>query len=307
MKQKYNRVTIRMVGTILVALFIALALVPALNVDACTNQSAYDYGDANLDLSVNVGDYALLKGVVLQTVAKSATTDATASGDSNVADYAAVKSIVLVVSSSKDMYLALYDFNTAGAGTDDLAASKQVAAVPAVRWVGDAGWTNFSGGDYTDVEAIDASDYNMGANATGYNAIQCRFDVDEIANASALTHLVIDLNASTTAATSPLVELYAWDFNTVSWTKVGDANMNGATKEGYSAVSAWGPPLVDDYIDASGYVYIMVIVPTFSQALDVNYVQLALVEPYDDEPCPTSTATATPTATVEYQYNIRYR
>ena len=271
------------VGVVVLALWYLVTVLPA---GACTQQSDYPYGDANRNTDVDISDYARIKGIILQALPKDSAADANMDGDVDISDYGRVKGIILQAVTTHDRYIAVYDFDTAGAGSDDLAASKQVAALPAGRWVsaGETGWFNFTAPDYTAVEAIDASDFNMAANATGYNAIQCRFDVDETGNTSALTHLELNVTASSQNMSETL-RYYAWNFSSGQWAQVGTDITMGDGEGSYYRVSDWGPPLVGDYIDASGYVFVMVIVPVHNRALDIDYIRLVLVEPYDDALC----------------------
>ena len=145
---------------------------------------------------MDVADYARVKGIILGTQIKASFSDATMDGNTDVADYARIKGVILGTQTPHDMYRAEYDYNTAGAGTVDRAASKQVTNMPTVIWPSDIGWTNFTTGDYDDVQAIDANQFSMLANATANNSVQCRFTVFEYICAEDLTHIEVNVTAS---------------------------------------------------------------------------------------------------------------
>ena len=91
----------------------------AVLVSAHTQLSPYPYGDATKDGSVDVADYARVKGIILGSMIKSCYSDATQDGDTDVADYARVKGVILGSMVPDDMYRGEYDYNTSGAGTAD--------------------------------------------------------------------------------------------------------------------------------------------------------------------------------------------
>jgi hypothetical protein len=169
-----------------------------------------------------------------------------------------------------------------------VAAYKQVAGMPTVRWVSDpTGWTNFSPGDYSDVEAWDDSDLNMGANATGYNAVQCRFTVDGGINPFAVTNLGVTLVGSSDIVGAPL-QFWAWNFDIGSWRQVeSSVPMNGSSESTYSVNSTcdcWGKTL-DSYVDGSWHMYILFLLNTLDSDLNVDYVKAELAYPGPPSPC----------------------
>ena len=225
---------------------------------------------------MDINDYAEVKAVMLGYTDCNPGADATRDGCVDISDYAEIRAIMLGIKSAAARYVAAYDFNTPGAGTSHLAAYKQVKNMPTVRWVSDIGWTNFSGGDYSDVEAIDASDFSMLANDSGYNAVQCRFTVDGGINLSTVTDVGIDFTG-----TSGALEVWAWNFDAGSWSKVcadisvpsGEGNGSGHT-----ACDCWGKVL-DSYVDGSGHLYVLFIHDDMNDALDVDYVRVELTYP----------------------------
>ena len=284
--------------TVLAMVIVALAVAPAL-VNACLFQSPHPYGDANRDGVVDINDFIDIRAIMLEEKPKLSCSDATLDGDTDVSDYAEVWAMVLEVKTSRDRYSASYDFNTGGTGFLDLGVYKQVGSVPVVRWMDDSDWTAFTSGDYSDVAAVDASDFSMTAEVGLTNALQFRFDVDEKANASALTHLELNATASSAGSTRTL-EYYAWNYGLSQWDQIDKDIAMGAAEASCHRASDWGPPSIDSYIDASGYVYIMVILNVPNEDLNIDYVQLLLSDPYDDTalcPVATPTPTASPTAT----------
>ena len=215
---------------------------------------------------------------MLETEPKSSSSDATTDGDTDVSDYAEVWAVILDVKTPSDRYVASYDFNSGGAGTLDLAAHKQVKNMPAVAWPADSGWTNFSSGDYDDVGAIDTDDFSMAANASGYNAVQCRFTVFEHICAPELTHIEVSVTASSQDMSETL-EYWAWDFVSSRWDQVDGSITMSNGEASYYRVTDWGPPNIADYMDASGHMYLMVMLTDKDRALNIDYIQVTFVGP----------------------------
>jgi hypothetical protein len=175
-------------GIIFLGMLIALVASPALFVGADTVQSPNDYGDANMDGGIDLLDIGLMRAMILGTAVKNSAADANGDGDVDLLDIGMTRAIVLGTSTASDRYVADYDYST-GAGTSRVAQYKQVLNMPANTFANESGWTAFGGGDYTDVDTIDANDFNMAANATAKNAVQCRITVDEDTCAINLTHI----------------------------------------------------------------------------------------------------------------------
>ena len=114
------------------ALLIALALMPALQAGACTDQSPYDYGDATADGAVNVQDKSRIDAILGASQPASSTSDATADGATNVQDKSRVDAILGASQTPTDRYVAVYDFSS-GAGTTHLGAYKQAAELAGER------------------------------------------------------------------------------------------------------------------------------------------------------------------------------
>ena len=224
---------------------------------------------------MDIADYARVKGVMLLASSCNPGADATEDGCVDISDYARLKALILGAMAPSDMFVAGYDFST-GAGTAHMAAYKQVKNMPAVRWVGDTGWANFSGGDYSDVEAIDASDFSMVANASGYNAVQCRFTVGGGIDLSTVTDLGINFTG-----TSDVLEAWAWNFSAGVWSQVC-ADISVPAGEGskgeHTACDCWGR-VYESYVNGSGHVYILFIHDAVNDALDVDYVRMELTYP----------------------------
>jgi hypothetical protein len=242
------------------------------------HKSTYPYGDANMDGVVGLGDHADVKAMLLLTKDHNSAADIDMDGKIGLADHADVKAMLLLTKSPSDRYTASYDFNTSGAGTLDLAASKQVLSMPAVTWPADVGWTNFSAGDYNDVEAIDADDFSMAANVTAKNVVQCRFTVFEQICATNLTHIEVNVTASSQSMSEAL-QYWAWNFNSVQWDQVDDSMPMSNGEDSYYRVTDWGPPNIDDYINGNGHMYLMVMLADNNRALNIDYIQVVFVGP----------------------------
>jgi len=242
------------------------------------HKSPYPYGDANRDEAVDIDDFIYIRAMMLETIPKLSSSDATMDGDTDVSDYAEVWAMILGVKTPVDRYVAGYDFNTADVGTLDLAAYKQVKNMPSVAWPADSGWVNFSSGDYADVEAIDANDFSMAANASGYNAVQCRFTVSEHICAPELTHIEINVTASSQDRSETL-QFHAWDFTSAQWNQVDGSITMSNGENSYYRVTDWGPPNIGGYMDEVGHMYLMVILMNKNRALNIDYIQMTLVGP----------------------------
>ena len=237
------------------------------------------YGDATGGGEVDVADYAEVKAVILSAGSCNPGADATMDGCIDVSDYAQVKSLVLGAAIPNGMYVSGYDFST-GSGTAHVAAYKQVATMPADIFPNEAGWQPFNGGYYSDVEAIDADDFSMSANATGYNAVQCRFTVDGGINLSTVTDLGVTL-AGSSENTSETLQFWAWNFDTSSWQQVdGDIPMSIGedTYTKHTVCDCWGR-VYESYINGSGYMYILFLLDTPNRDLNVDYVRAELTYP----------------------------
>jgi len=258
------------------------------------SKSPYPFGDATMDGTVDISDYAEVEAIILETKPKSSSSDATMDGDTDISDCAEIWAMVQGVKTPSDRYVASYDFNTGGAGTIDLAAYKQTANVPSVVWPADSGWTDFTAGDYTNVEAIDASYFSMSASASSYNTVQCRFTVFEHICAPSLTHIEINVTASSQYMSDTL-QYWAWDFSSGQWDQVGGSITMSSGVSSYYMVTDWGPPNVDNYMDDNGHMYLMVILMDKNRALNIDYIQVTFVGPevWCGQPTPTPTPTAT--------------
>jgi len=231
-----------------------------------------------MDGVTDILDAIRILNIVANLQSPVSASDANADGSTDILDAIRVLNIVANLQTAQPRYIAGHDFNTSGAGTLDLAASKQVKDMPTLVWPADSGWANFSSGDYDDVEAIDADDFSMAANASGYNAVQCRFTVFEHDCAPDLTHIEVNVTASSQDMSETL-QYWAWDFNSVRWDQVdGSIRMSGG-KASYCRVTNWGPPNIADYIDDSGHMYLMVILMNKNRALNIDYIQVTLVGP----------------------------
>ena len=267
-------------GIIFLGMLIALVASPALFVGAETVQSPYDYGDANMDGTIDLLDLGQIRSIVLLIQDENSAADANMDGRIDLLDLGQARAIILLTQSAADRYVADYDFSS-GAGTRHVAQHKQVLVMPANTFTNESGWTAFGGGDYTDVDTIDANDFSMAANATAKNAVQCRFDVDETDFCALnLTHIEINITASSDDLSETL-EYWVWNFNTQAWDQLRqDITMaNGGNS--YYLVSDWGPPNIANYVDASGDLYILLIGNNNNRSFNVDYILMTLVNPLD--------------------------
>jgi len=139
--------------------------------------------------------------------------------------------------------------------------------------------TDFSAGDYDDVEAIDANDFSMAANASANNSVQCRFTVFEQICAANLTHIEVNVTASSQNMSETL-QYWAWDFNAIQWDQVDGSVTMSNGEDSYYSVTDWGPPNIDDYINnGNGYMYLMVMLADNNRSLKIDYINVAFVGP----------------------------
>ena len=231
-----------------------------------------------MDTTVDVLDTVRVFNIVSGLQSPVSASDANMDGKTDVLDTVRVFNIVSGLQTAQPRYVASYDFNTSGAGTLDRAAYKQVKNMPTITWPADSGWTNFSAGDYNDVEAIDANDFSMAANATGKNSVQSRFTVFEQICAANLTHIEVNVTASSQNMSETL-QYWAWNFNSVQWDQVGGSMTMSNGETSYYRVTDWGPPNIDDYMDGTGYMYLMVMLADNNRSLSIDYIQVVFVGP----------------------------
>ena len=263
---------------VLVVTVIVLAASSVL-VIAYTQQSPYDYGDATTDGVVDISDHAEVLAIMQEAKPQLSAADATMDCVVDISDHADVLAVMQEAKTAHARWVADYDYNTGGAGSADLAAYKQVKNMPSVTWPADSGWTNFTAGDYSDVEAIDADDLSMAANASGKNVVQSRFTVFEHICAANLTHIEVNVTASS-QNTSETLQYWAWDFNAIQWDQVDGSITMSNGEDSYYSVTDWGPPNIDDYINnGNGYMYLMVMLADNNRALSIDYIQVVFVGP----------------------------
>ena len=234
-----------------------------------------------MDTTVDVLDTVRVFNIVSGLQPPSSASDANMDGKTDVLDTVRVFNIVSGLQTAQPRYTASYDFNTSGAGAldRDVAAYKQVKNMPSVTWPADSGWTNFTAGDYSDVEAIDADDLSMAANASGKNVVQSRFTVFEHICAANLTHIEVNVTASS-QNTSETLQYWAWDFSSAQWDQVDGSVTMSNGEASYYRVTDWGPPNIDDYINnGNGYMYLMVMLADNNRALSIDYIQVVFVGP----------------------------
>ena len=228
------------------------------------------FGDANADGDITLLDLGETRAIVLANIACIPGADATKDGCVDLLDLAQTRAIVLGTQSADDMHDDGHDFSS-GAGTTHVAYYKQVAGMPSDIFPNQSGWQVFSGDDYSDIEAVDGANFSMAANATAYNAIQCRFTVNGSINTSAITDLSVTFNG-----TSDVLEVWAWSFNANSWSQVSaDVTASGAA---HTVAGCWGRVL-DNYIDGSSHMYVLFIHDALNKDMDADYVKVELIYP----------------------------
>jgi hypothetical protein len=106
------------------------------------------YGDASGDGYLDSFDLAVERNIILEKSVWIPWGDCNGDGDVDAGDLACIRNVILAKDTVKQGYEVAYDFNTPGAGTDDLALWKNVISRPADIFISESGWTNFSSGDY---------------------------------------------------------------------------------------------------------------------------------------------------------------
>jgi len=239
------------------------------------------YGDVNDDGYISTTDRMWLTQMLVGSRPIHPSGDANMDGRISTVDRSWLNQILMGYKSVVYMYKGEYDFYS-GAGFVEFARWNNIAAPPpALNTTFDidpTGWVNATSNDYTNISSEDGIVWTIDGASGSYTALQCKFTVAEGVYAGNITSIGVTFNGTSEVSGDPL-QLWAWNFNTESWTQVGsDIELENASSQGYTEWTVWGK-VFDDYIDASNYVYVLYAHNTSGKKLNTDYVKLEVVSP----------------------------
>ena len=268
------------------------------SVQAATVESPYEYGDASEDGSIDSFDLAIIQNMILEKSPVYPSGDANADGSIDSFDLAIIQNIILQRSSAVTRYDAAYDFSI-GAGTVRWTKSSSLSDLPPVlanTFDTDPGnWIEATSENYINISEEHTTVWTIVASS--YAALQCKFTVDEQADASDITSIGVYFNGSAEVG-GDILKFWVWDFTTAEWKQIGTGVSLSTSNESYhSGWTTWGKVFAN-YIDINGSIYILIVNNTPGSDLNVNYIRLDLVTPTPSvAPTPVSTETVLPTST----------
>ena len=238
------------------------------------------YGDATGDGTVDIGDYAQIRAIMVGSQIAVPVADATEDGFIDISDYSHVKAILVGCQKAFEGFQYTYDFSL-GEEIDKWAKYKVMPISPPAlnrTFATDSGWINLSQNDYFNLSAEDGNATMLPGASGNYSALQCRFTVGEPINASLISSIGVTLNGSS-EADDELLRIWVWNFNTTSWRQVGD-DIPTTTSDGrYTEWAAnWGR-VFGNYIDDDPYFYVLLTTSTSSQDLNIDYIKLMIITP----------------------------
>jgi hypothetical protein len=243
------------------------------------------YGDASDDGYLDSFDLAVERNIILEKSVWIPWGDCSGDGDVDAADLACIRNVILAKDIVKRGYEVAYDFNTTGAGTDDLALWKNVPSRPADIFISESGWTNFSSGDYDDVKAVDADSFTVGGQPGNKSAVECRFKVDETGSLrNYVTALEVEVRGN--ASANATMQYWAWNFSSGTWALLNNDVHVLTIENTWERWSKNWRQVFANYIDDQGHVYILVIVDTANIDLTIDYIKLELATGAPMFPCP---------------------
>ena len=219
--------------------------------------------------------------MILEKLPLYAGGDANANGTVVSFDAAVLRNIILGKSAAIVMDLCQYDFSS-GAGSNRWTEWNNITAPPPTLSdtfdTDPTGWTEATSGQYTDISAAEGTMWNISGTSGNYTALQCKFTVAEVADASSVTSIGITFNGSSQSS-GDLLQFWAWNFTSGTWTQVGsNIPLSSSGNPGYTTWTMWGK-VYSDYIDSNNYMYILYNHNTASKYLNVDYVKLELASP----------------------------
>jgi uncharacterized repeat protein (TIGR02543 family) len=242
------------------------------------------YGDANRDGDINVMDYSAVKLMILGKTRLDASGDANRDGDINVMDYSAVKLMILGKTPLVHKYEVLYNFSS-GAGSTKWAKNSSISAPPPAltkTFENDTSWVNATAAQYNNISSTDGAVWNISGASGKYAALQCKFTIDSIVGAAAnITSIGITLNGSA-KTNGDVLQFYAWNFSANngagSWNQIGSNRSMTTNISTYTEWALWGK-VYTNYINASGYMYILANLNNAGENLYVDYINLTVLHP----------------------------
>ena len=135
------------------------------------------------------------------------------------------------------------------------------------------GWIAGDAADYMNIALTDGNVWTIAGSEGNYSMLQCMFSPDVGPNN--ITSIGVTLNGSA-ETNGDVLQLWAWNFDSGSWTQVGSDFSMTTDIESYTAWANWGK-VYADYIDDDGHMYILANLATANAGLNIDYVKLSAV------------------------------
>ena len=263
-----------------------MSATPSPTPSATPTATPRQYGDADGDYDIDAADFSQVRQVILEKDPPNAGTDADADADVDPADFSQVRNIIFEMASASDMEIATYDFST-GAGVDNVAVWKNIAAIPADHFGNETGWTEATSPQYNNISLEDTGDWTIDGVAGNYTALQCRFGIGEAPGN--ITCIDVSLVGSSEVE-GDLMRFYLWNASGGAWTSLGEWASGGMVdfsmstgEDSYSANTFYlGLSLgevFDDYVDGSGDMYVLYAHNTSDRDLTIDYIDVQVMTP----------------------------
>ncbi len=277
-------------------------LLPFGLVQAATEDSGYDYGDANRSGAITTTDRAYLNQMLLGQRPVDPAADANMDGRLTTTDRSWLNQVISGVRAPVAMLLAAYDFSQ-GSGDTRWAKSNSLSDLPPTlsdTFDSDpTGWVEATAGQYINISEEHTTVWTIAAASSA--ALQCKFTVDERANAGDITSIRVYFNGSSEAS-GDVLKFWVWNFGSEEWKEIGSGVTLSTDNESHnSGWTKWGK-VYGQYIDSNDYMYVLLVNTASGNSLNVNYVNLELSTPTGSvtpvkTPTPTATVIVEPTAT----------
>ena len=235
------------------------------------------YGDANRDGKLSILDYSSVQLMRFGQLPFNPGADANRDGLLNILDYSTVQLMRFGQYPIVNKYEVRYDF-TSGNGSNKWAKNSSISAPPPAlnkTFETDTGWTNASAAQYNNISSTDGIAWNISGASGKYAAVQCKFTI--IGAAANITSIGITLNGSA-KTNGDVLQFYAWNFSSGSWNQSGSNFSMTTSIATYSTWTTWGK-VYTNYINGSGYIYILANLNNASENLYVDYIKLIVAHP----------------------------
>ena len=235
------------------------------------------YGDANNDTYIDSTDISYVKLTMFMRWNPNPGIDASGDGVIDSTDISYIKLIMFRRWNASPLYEAPYDF-LSSAGITRLAKSKTISSPPPTLAdnfkTNSSGWVEATDPEYGYISTTDGTTWNIIGSTGNYSTLQCKFSVVE--DPADVTSIGVTLNASA-ETNGDILQLWAWNFNTGSWRKIGNNLTMTTSIATYTSWTNWGK-VFTDYID-SGDIYILANLNNSNENLNIDYIKLMLAHP----------------------------